>query len=870
MKTLIKNIFVLSIFLGSILLVSAQELLVEDFNANTDTVWTFYDGAEFPGATGSFSVEPSTKLAQTQDNVGNLYFNFEKGGAYVEAALNLKNSPNWNNSDIDKKLFNGFSIRILRPDGCRVVFRVRDSIGQTFQKPLRCNPDIWCTASATFNTWNGFWGGDPSKLSPDQKDNWKGTLHYPITYFELLADVGEGLTEGNLLFDDLVFHKDSGQHTARITYSLLKVINKSNWWGTKYSQEKGIHFSMAKNKRSGIDFPDRTLPGIPEKFTFSGKMNVKTLSDNLGITLSLHTHFMTFYKDFELTPQDVDSQGNFKVSVAAPPGNGWNWAGGENDGQLHGQLRSANVRFRNNTSEDIEIQQFNINVTASSPKESVVQQHATVSSNEKNINFIWNALLVDSTPLSGELTCILKNWNGDILSTQRTNITLQPDLEKFTQVVSYPIPRDLNFVEATFYFTAKGQNAGDIYAAWLENFPRNDDFSKDPDSPFGMGVYLYRFGDDQIDAVAHSAAQAGVKWTREEFNWGMLAPRKGEYNWEHFDTVVDSAERYGIQVYGVAAYWAGWVKPYTEEGIVEYLNYLKTIATRYKGRIYHWEIWNEPNIFFWQGTPEMYADLLSRSYKTLKEVDPNIQVLGLSTAGIDFDFIEKMTGLKVPFDILTIHPYRSVLKEAELIKDLQRADSMVLTENGKHKPIWNTEIGWATHTDHPCLRQDFVVNSERKQAEFIARTHLTTIGSGVNPKNFWYNFRNDGEDPWYFEHNMGITYINNSPKPAYAVYSAMTATLKNTKFDELKTLDNERYVAYFKPVKDSGKAVIAIWQPKVKQSQCIDIKEYIKNMSDSFEISYVSNAIGEQLKLTDNQEVIHSLIAPIYVVLKNK
>ncbi len=39
--------------------------------------------------------------------------------------------------------------------------------------------------------------------------------------------------------------------------------------------------------------------------------------------------------------------------------------------------------------------------------------------------------------------------------------------------------------------------------------------------------------------------------------------------------------------------------------------------------------------------------------------------------------------------------------------------------------------------------------------------------SGIQPRTFWYNFRNDGDDPVYFEHNMGIITQELQPKPAY-------------------------------------------------------------------------------------------------------
>jgi hypothetical protein len=37
--------------------------------------------------------------------------------------------------------------------------------------------------------------------------------------------------------------------------------------------------------------------------------------------------------------------------------------------------------------------------------------------------------------------------------------------------------------------------------------------------------------------------------------------------------------------------------------------------------IKQWEIWNEPNIFFWQGPKDLYAELLTKSYAAIKEME---------------------------------------------------------------------------------------------------------------------------------------------------------------------------------------------------------------------------------------------------------
>ena len=49
-----------------------------------------------------------------------------------------------------------------------------------------------------------------------------------------------------------------------------------------------------------------------------------------------------------------------------------------------------------------------------------------------------------------------------------------------------------------------------------------------PESPWGMGVYLYRYGAGaEMDRAASLAQAAGVKWSREEFSWGRIETQPG-------------------------------------------------------------------------------------------------------------------------------------------------------------------------------------------------------------------------------------------------------------------------------------------------------------------------------------------------------
>ena len=99
-----------------------------------------------------------------------------------------------------------------------------------------------------------------------------------------------------------------------------------------------------------------------------------------------------------------------------------------------------------------------------------------------------------------------------------------------------------------------------------------------------------------MERTAKMGSQAGVKWSREDFGWGRIEPAKGKFDWTFYDKMVSAAKRNGITIYGELGYWTGWTKPYTPEGIEDYCRYVTAVAAHYRNDVHHWEIWNEPNI----------------------------------------------------------------------------------------------------------------------------------------------------------------------------------------------------------------------------------------------------------------------------------
>ena len=176
------------------------------------------------------------------------------------------------------------------------------------------------------------------------------------------------------------------------------------------------------------------------------------------------------------------------------------------------------------------------------------------------------------------------------------------------------------------------------------------------------------------------------------------------------------------------------------------------------------EIYNEPNIFFWSGPHERYPLLLKQAYDAVKAEDPDAHVLGCSTAGIDNRFIQMCLDAQAPFDVLTIHPYRGALHEQTFVDELTDTRKQV-----GNRPIWITEMGWPTIPGNA---------TEREQAALLARCYLSAIGCGASQTICWYDFRNDGWNPYYSEENFGITYQDLAPKPAYRALASVCRTFR--------------------------------------------------------------------------------------------
>lgn len=536
-----------------------------------------------------------------------------------------------------------------------------------------------------------------------------------------------------------------------------------------------LQINFSRVPQAEIYHPSYSIFGNPQKFI------IELWTSTIGWELELlfGSHFQFFKKSVK-----IFGYGSQTIEVDAPP-EGWEYFGGENDGKVRTPLRFLRLYVKKSSCPSdilqLRILKFTCETILPPTQECILISNITQQEN-KQILCSCDVRNLLPEEISGKLRFTLKDWEENILyNTIYQDVILPPEGKKVSIKINHHFPEGKNFLEAEWIFERNDGRLFKNYSTICREPILNLDASINEESPWGMGMYFYRYGNNQTEREksAEMGSKAGVKWTREDFSWSAIEPSPGQFTFDYYDNIVNTGLKYGIATCALLCYWAPWTEPYTAKGLEDFVNYTRATVQHFKDRIKYWEIYNEPNIFFWQGPKELYPELVKKCYKVIREIDPEAKVLAISTSGIDFQFIKKCLEANAPFDILTVHPYRRELNERKFITELQNAHKLI-----GGRPIWITEMGWSTH-----LWEGGV--TERKQALLLARCYLSAIASGVVENISWYDFRNDGNDPFYFEENFGIVRSNFSIKPAYLACANVCNQIKDKNIEILKfTTDN--------------------------------------------------------------------------------
>lgn len=231
--------------------------------------------------------------------------------------------------------------------------------------------------------------------------------------------------------------------------------------------------------------------------------------------------------------------------------------------------------------------------------------------------------------------------------------------------------------------------------------------------------------------------EMGTPWIVEFFPWPYIEPKEGEFTWDHTDTVIEHAQNQGLTVIARLGWVPSWARPegrddelestatltYLDaERYPEFADFVARFAARYRGRVDHIIIWNEPNLSFEWGyrpvDPEAYVDLLHQVYPRAHAANEDMVVMAgalaptlepeeSATGMSDLVYLERMyeAGASAYFDALAVHAYGQTAppdeppapdainyRRVELLRDI------MLAHDDGAKPVYVTEAGW---NDHP-------------------------------------------------------------------------------------------------------------------------------------------------------------------------
>lgn len=223
--------------------------------------------------------------------------------------------------------------------------------------------------------------------------------------------------------------------------------------------------------------------------------------------------------------------------------------------------------------------------------------------------------------------------------------------------------------------------------------------------------------------------EMGANWIVEFFPWAYYHGEDGSIAWSHPDMVVDHAEAQGLSVVARIGLTPGWARPentplnYLDEtGYDDFAGFAAAFAARYRGRVNHIIVGNEPNLSFEWGyretTPDDYVRLLRAVYTAVKEANPGAVVLGGALAPTleaegspwgtnDLHYLEGIyqSGGADFFDALAVHTYGLTFPpEAEPepgvlnFRRLELLREIMVAYGDGDVPIYITETGW---NDHP-------------------------------------------------------------------------------------------------------------------------------------------------------------------------
>ena len=331
----------------------------------------------------------------------------------------------------------------------------------------------------------------------------------------------------------------------------------------------------------------------------------------------------------------------------------------------------------------------------------------------------------------------------------------------------------------------KGLSDNPAYQWW------RDPVTIQPDSWWGKAATP-----ESLEVEAATMEELGVNVFRFDVPWREVAPeRPGKagyqrataadpdwsgYRWERLDRILETLLKGAITPVPVISHAPAWAteargtSPASPPEQPEFFaDLMAALAARYRGRVLHWELWNEPDHpHSWTGTLADYVDLvLEPGSVAVRSQAPECAVLlgGLASEH-SLEAIHRAGGGPL-YDIASVHSYPPVASVRSVRRAVSRVRWVLEKEGCRSRPVWLTECG--INTAAPSPPSDFGgITDEPGQARFIQALYESVAADAI----FLYQMRDtaifDGPGALLKRVYWGLLGDQARRKPGFEAYRA--------------------------------------------------------------------------------------------------
>lgn len=280
----------------------------------------------------------------------------------------------------------------------------------------------------------------------------------------------------------------------------------------------------------------------------------------------------------------------------------------------------------------------------------------------------------------------------------------------------------------------------------------------------GYGVQLHLFAGD-VEQTLRWAQGLGVGWVKQQVTWHSIEHGPDDFEWAPLDQAVEACNQLGFKLLLSVVHAPDWTRVSEREtgppaDYAEFGRFMAQLATRYRGRVAAYELWNEPNLAReWRGDtldPARFVALVAEGARGVRAADPDGLVIsgapgvtGINDGVVAIDdrvFLRGMyeAGIAQWVDGIGAHPYGFANPPDESWNDpthvapshnehpsfffrdtLEDYHAIMVEYGDTEHQIWVTEFGWPStegmgSMDTAGWEYGLEV-SEAEQAEYVVR-----------------------------------------------------------------------------------------------------------------------------------------------------